>query len=137
MPQAVGEIYNERHFPVRDEGMQSSTRPQRAGISKRCPLSPFLFAILMTVLMTDSRRKLSSDAKTAYDRHELEDVLFSDDTLFTSSCGSHVQEYMDAVTKAGAEYGLQVHWGKIHLAQAICPQAICLPAKTSHSSRKD
>ena len=115
MLQAVGEIYNDRQFHVRDEGVMSSTRPQRAGISQGCPLSPFLFGILMTVLMTDAQAKLGNEAKAAYERHELEEVLFADDTLLISRCGSHINEYMNAVTKTGAEYGLQVHWGKVHL----------------------
>jgi hypothetical protein len=76
MLQAIGEIYNDRHFHVRDEGVESSSRPQRAGISQGCPLSPFLFGILMTILMNN----LSTDAKAAYDRHELEDVLCSPTT---------------------------------------------------------
>jgi hypothetical protein len=63
MLQAVGEIYNDRQFHVRDEGVMSSTRPQRAGISQGCPLSPFLFGILMTVLMTDAQAKLGNEAK--------------------------------------------------------------------------
>jgi hypothetical protein len=40
---------------------------------------------------------------------ELEDVLFADDTLLISRTSEHLQEYMAAVTKCGAEYGLQVH----------------------------
>ena len=124
MIDAVKEIYNDRHFHVRDEGVQSSNRPQRAGISQGCPLSPFLFGILMTVLMTDARSKLGNDAKTAYDRHDLEDVLFADDTLLISNCGRHMEEYMNAVMETGAEYGLQIHWGKVQLVQVCTDQPV-------------
>ena len=127
MLQAIGEIYNDRHFHVRDEGVESSSRPQRAGISQGCPLSPFLFGILMTILMTDARNNLSTDAKAAYDRHELEDVLFADDTLFISNSGDYVQEYMNIVTEIGAEYGLQVHWGKVHLVPIRTEQPVFAP----------
>ena len=55
----VAAIYSDRRFYVQDCGQQSSSRPQRSGISQGCPLSPFLFVMLMSVLMEDAERRIS------------------------------------------------------------------------------
>ncbi len=45
MVQAIAGIYEERVFTVTENGLESTQRPQDAGISQGCPLSPFLFGI--------------------------------------------------------------------------------------------
>ena len=69
-------LYGERKFTVLDSGVESVNHSQKAGISQGCPLSPFLFGMVMTVLMTDAREMLTSEAKRASERGELEDILF-------------------------------------------------------------
>ena len=51
----------------------------------------------MTVLMTDATNMLSHDAKTAYAKGELEDILFVEDTLLISKRAPHLEEYFTAV----------------------------------------
>ena len=58
---------------------------------------------------------LGPQAKAAFDKGDLEDVLFADDTLLIIRVGKHIEEYMEAVEQRGMDYGLQVHWGKVHL----------------------
>ena len=53
----------------------SNFHPQKFGISQGCPLSSFLFSILMTVLMHDCRAKLGDIPM------ELAELLYADDTL--------------------------------------------------------
>eukprot|EP00959_Pyramimonas_sp_CCMP1952_P463349 9484784-Pyramimonas_sp.AAC.1 len=50
----VGDIYNGRTFQVQEAGHLSAERAQRSGISQGCPLSPLLFVMVMTVIMTDA-----------------------------------------------------------------------------------
>ena len=47
-------IYSGRKFVVRDAGHTSEPRPQHFGIPQGCPLSLFLFSIVMTVLLFDA-----------------------------------------------------------------------------------
>ena len=45
-------------------------------------------------------------------RNQLTDILYADDTLIFGSNASWVEEYSQAVEKAGASYGMSLHWGK-------------------------
>ena len=45
----IASIYHGRKFVVRDSGITSEKHDQFFGISQGCPLSPFLFIILMTI----------------------------------------------------------------------------------------
>ena len=112
---AIEGIYKNRFFNVRDGGHHSKLHPQRAGISQGCPLSPLLFGIVMTIVMEDARKRLGASARHACSKGDLSDALFADDTLLISVSAKHLEEYMAAITYCGAQYGLQVHWGKVHL----------------------
>ena len=103
---AVANIYDERSFIMRDGGHLSSMRQQCAGISQGCPLSPFLFGILVTVPMTDAQESLSIAAEQQLQAGRLEDVLYADDTLILGVTGQHVGEYMASIEAHGKEYGL-------------------------------
>ena len=46
-------------FIVKDAGSTSHWQKQEFGISQGCPLSPFLFVILMTVLLGDAKQLLA------------------------------------------------------------------------------
>jgi hypothetical protein len=105
-------IYTDRKFKVAECGGESELRRQEFGISQGCPLSPFLFGIVMTVLMTDAVAMLSPEAKIAYLAGDLSDVVYADDTLLMSSHGPFLQEFATAVERTGLEYGLTLHWGK-------------------------
>ena len=52
----IRDIYSKRIFRVRWNNDSSNFHPQHFGISQGCPLSPFLFSILMTVLIHDCRQ---------------------------------------------------------------------------------
>ena len=82
----------------------------------------------MTVLMWDARNALSTEAKLACDKGELEDTLFADDTLLIGRCGEHIEEYMAQVELKGRDYGLQVHWGKVCLVKVCADSPIHGPS---------
>ena len=47
-------IYCNRPFVVQDAGLRADRHDQYFGISQGCPLPPFLFSILMTVVLHDA-----------------------------------------------------------------------------------
>ena len=58
MIEMIKSIYTGRHFIVRDGNCSSSMKVQHFGISQGCPLSPFLFVIMMSILVEDARHIL-------------------------------------------------------------------------------
>eukprot|EP00959_Pyramimonas_sp_CCMP1952_P318502 6664461-Pyramimonas_sp.AAC.1 len=66
-------IYTGRNFAVRAAGATSGTREQHAGICQGCPLPPFLFAVVKTVLLRDARVTLGDRMG------DTEDLVYADD----------------------------------------------------------
>ena len=79
--QKLQNLLEARTFSVKDCGAESVPQKQRSGISRGCTLSPLLFVLVMTVLLQDALDMLSDDARAAYQRGSLSDVVFADDTL--------------------------------------------------------
>lgn len=123
----IAAIYADRSFTVKDCGQGSTSKKQRSGISQGCPLSPFLFVILMSVLMEDAVHKLSREEKEFLDKGILAEVLYADDTLLIGVNGRSVQRFLQAVSDAGAAYGLSLHWGKLQLMQVRCSNDLLRP----------
>ena len=100
MTKVIKEIYRNRVFNVKRDSQASSFHAQHFGISQGCPLSPFLFSILMTILMHDAR------AHYAEFPHDLSELLYADDTLFVGRNPDRIQQYMEKIASVGAKYGL-------------------------------
>eukprot|EP00973_Karenia_brevis_P068151 9480600-Karenia_brevis.AAC.1 len=62
--------------------------------------------------MHDASNMLSQDCMEAMQSGLLFDVLYADDTILLGANPLHVQEYALAVERAGARYGMSLHWGK-------------------------
>ena len=60
MLEIIRAIYSNRVFEVRDAGYTSGPHIQHFGICQGCPLSPFLFTMVMTVLMHDAKQQLQT-----------------------------------------------------------------------------
>jgi len=73
----------------------------------------------MTVLLENTRKLLSASARDDLEHDLLFDILYADDTLICGTRPSSVEEYAAAVEKAGAEFGLCLHWGKTQ-AVSVC-----------------
>ena len=78
-------IYADRGFAVADGSTTSSERKQNSGISQGCPLSPFLFVMLMTVLTKDAVELLTTETRRRFDEGALSILLYAADTLLVGS----------------------------------------------------
>jgi hypothetical protein len=118
--QAIKGLMQNRLFFVQDCGNKSAPRSQRSGISQGCTLSPLLFVTVMTAVMHDAVSFLPEDAKAAYDRGELADVVYADDTLLLGANVKYVEVFLRAVAAAGRALGLELHEDKFQLLQVRC-----------------
>ena len=77
----VRATHSERNFVVKDFGTTSGIHQQRYGICQGRPLSPFLFTIMMTTLLTDAHALLQSPAGPIPDGRFPRDLMYADDTI--------------------------------------------------------
>jgi len=113
--QMVAAIYEYRSFTVKDNGVTSETHRQSSGICQGCPLSPYLFVIVMTILMGDARALLVQHGFELPGDLPANDVLYADDTLLVERSEDTLQQYTNCVAEVGREYGLVFNWSKVEL----------------------
>ena len=112
--QVLRSIYHDRRFVVREGGEVSCECHQDAGILQGCPLSPFLFSILMTMLMHDARTMLTRTLGHEYTCDlGVEDILYADDTMLVGTSSQALQKYMDCISACGKMYGLSLNATKL------------------------
>ena len=121
---------------VQECGETSEPRPQLSGISQGCTLSPLLFILVMSVLLQDALVSLGPEATAAYNKGDLSDIVYADDTLLLGVCPHLVNEYLQAVYQAGRRYGMELHWDKFQVlpvqaeGQIMTTDGHALPFKT-------
>ena len=116
----IKSIYSGRQFLVSDFGRQSELHSQAFGISQGCPLSPFLFVIVISILMYDARDELKAQGCELSEKLLVHDLLYADDTLLIDVYGPNLQQYMDIVVRLGAFYGLSINWNKVEVMPIQC-----------------
>ena len=109
----IGAIYENRTFVVQDNGICSNPKTQHYGICQGCPLSPFLFIIVMTVLLHDAKEDFENMYGISNEAFVVQDLVYADDTILIGADGDRVEGYMESVVHIGKEYGLQLNWNKV------------------------
>ena len=122
----VRSIYSARCFAIVDHAGRSSERRQHAGIAQGCPLSPYLFIIVQTVLLHDVYGTL--ELLPEPDFVITRDILYADDTLLVSHHCSNLQRMLAAIVEEGRKYGLELNWEKTVQIQISTDRAITSPS---------
>lgn len=122
----VQAIFSNRQFLVRDAGHTSAWHSQAFGISQGCPLSPYLFVILMTVLLHDAKGQLCNTPGTKLsDECLVSELAYADDIMLMDIRADTLQSFMACIVEAGREYGLELNLSKLEV----------LPLRTSADIR--
>ena len=134
--EAVKSIYVDRQFFVRASGVDSAWHPQASGIVQGCPLSPFLFSMAMTCLITDADRALHDEyGPPSMPGLVSRTILYADDTLLVESSAEVTQRFMDLVRAGGHAYGLKLNDSKVEVLN-VGRDAVLLTASGAAVKRK-
>ena len=109
----IKDCYRKPTFYVKDEYVISDQRVQSAGIRQGCPLSPFLFVLVMTCI--------DSDIQSAISQHVVNNripglnydmVYYADDTILYSQSNRGLNELLSLTERISKQYGLNLNRDK-------------------------
>ena len=90
-------LYQNTTCKVEVEGTSSNLQEQHTGIRQGCPLSPYLFLIVMTVMFEDVHSKL--DQQVSSNRTpgaDFDEVAYADDTICFSTDSRTTNQFIQA-----------------------------------------
>ena len=117
--EAVHSLYQNHKFRVSENGYTSAAYSQERGIRQGCPLSPFLFVILMSALLWDADHDPDRHSHRDKLKRQLgfSDLCYADDTVIFGASHLEVQESLRAIERNAVNYGMSLNKSKcIHIA---------------------
>ena len=110
--------YKNTQFKVEIEGDSSKWLKQETGIRQGCPLSPYLFIIVMTVMFEDIKEDHNLATNLIKNRvpgADFDEVMYADDTICISQDTKTMNKFIKSIETIGKEYGLSLNKTKCEL----------------------
>jgi len=108
----IKQVYHNPEFFVQIEGTESQWYLQRTGIRQGCPLSPYLFLVVMTCIMEDAHQEMDELLQHRVPGATFDEVLYADDTIIFSCHAGVLEKFLAAIEKHGRRYGLKLNYDK-------------------------
>jgi len=114
----IKEIYKNPKFNVSFEGQTSQTKKQETGIRQGCPLSPYLFTIVMSVLFWDVKQNV--DLKRELEESRIpgatfDELLYADDTILISTNPKAINKFIKEIEIQGELIGMKLNTEKTEI----------------------
>ena len=112
----IKSLYKNTQFKVEIQGESSNWMKQDTGIRQGCPLSPYLFIIVMTAMFEDVKEDLILNLiKYRIPGANFDEVMYADDTICISEDTKTMNQFIQKIESIGAEYGLTSNKNKCEL----------------------
>ena len=113
-------LYLNPRYKVEIEGVASAWHTQHAGIRQGCPLSPYLFLIIMTAMFHDIHAQPDLQEQLRKNRipgATFDEVLYADDTILVSESKVAIQKLLHAIEVESERYGMRLNLKKCEVVQ--------------------
>ena len=109
----IKNCYNKPSFYVKDDYGCSGSKTQNSGIRQGCPLSPYLFTLVMTCVDYDIQSKVTGHVKNnRIPGVDFDMVYYADDTILISTSNRGLNELLMLTETISLKYGLKLNKGK-------------------------
>ena len=118
MVRLIASIYSAPKFTV--QGYQGGLveGSVSAGIRQGCPLSPYLFIMVLTVMLSDTDHTLQTQGiptNTWSEGYPIYDLEYADDTLLMALTSTQLQGMLSALESVAQEYGMNLNQSKTEI----------------------
>lgn len=109
----VSMMYHNPRFRITAAGTTSNFKRQHSGIRQGCPLSPYLFVLLMSALFCDVKARLvTPKQKEPIPGIRFAEVLYADDTLLFGTHTHTINKLLHEIQRESAYYNLKLNFDK-------------------------
>ncbi len=113
MMHMIGAIYDNPLFRVRHKEQVTDYERQSTGIRQGCPLSPYLFILVMSVMFSDIHRARGRDInKGRINGITFTEILYADDTLLVSKNTTAARKMLAAIEEESKYYNMKLNHDK-------------------------
>ena len=109
----IAALYEDPKFKVKCRESESEYKQQHAGIRQGCPLSPYLFLLVMTVMFHDIHKRCRNRTRNGIiDGLDFSEILYADDTLLVLKNTRTTNVLLTEIEKESNYYNMKLNKNK-------------------------